>query len=763
MDNILHESSDTEEEPKSYDTELLPPPDHPEVGRRVFEILAKILDDKDSQGVAKRCAYYYKLRRNKHWKDPGKPGLVTANLLHAHRTRVVNTLTDNNPTFNITRVGNTSEEMADKFDNVIPIIEHWWNETEQQSIFQSSVDNGETYGVTIEKSVFNPELEKELGEVETVLVDLLYFGLYPVECMEVQKAEAALHFYRMSIREARRKWKDKAGEILPDREVMKEIGDDRRTITGGRGGSGRTWFTTVSDTIYQMGGGENSDTTGEDDQCLIVECYVKDYSMVKVEEVNAIQEEGVEKEEITITHKPAYKGNIRCVTSCNMGQLVLSDRDNPSINPDLPEELAKMTYLWDKFPFSVTQSITDTSTLWSPGDNEQLEGLQMEVNKTLSQLTTFKNRAMKLVIKNPGTSGVPDESFTNKSTTIVKPKNAQESRAVDYMNPPPMPLEIRSMYDIYKDLFMLVSGDFELERAQSTGREVIAYKAIAAMLEHAATMQRGKIRNYSKMIRERGRMAFSLIQNWYDSERTFPFTNPETGKDEVKSIKGTDLILPIKLSVVSGSTMPVSKVQERDEAISLYKLPNSPIDDEELLKKLGWTDYRTVLKRKKMGPFGTFLQILGKIGVPPQILGLFSQLQQADPEKLQKSVEAGEVPTFQQMVSGMGPDEKEGPTEIEAAEAKMKLAQAENAQANAALTKEKIITERIIQMVKATGIKLDEEALKNERAKLVKEMEDSKAKFKMSKTMAFGRNKSPEQGAYRERGMQSNNDLGARE
>ncbi len=94
-----------------------------------------------------------------------------------HRQRTVNMLTDNSPTFNVTRMGEAGDE--DVFLTLERLARHWWIEQEQQAVLEKSVINGETYGVAVEKVIFDPDLEYGLGEVRTVAVDPFRFAVYP--------------------------------------------------------------------------------------------------------------------------------------------------------------------------------------------------------------------------------------------------------------------------------------------------------------------------------------------------------------------------------------------------------------------------------------------------------------------------------------------------------------------------------------------------------------------------------------------------------
>lgn len=692
--------------------ELLPPEGDPNVGYAAFSILAEIIEDKESHGLIDKWNRAAELTRNKHWKQKsGQPGLVTANLLFAHRQRTVNMLTDNNPTFNVSRLGGEADEGFS--DKVLKLAEFWWGDQEQQSVFEKSVGNGEESGACVEKAIFNPDLEMG-GEVEILNVPLFNFGVYPVETTDIRKTDAIVHYYPMSVREAMRKWPDKADKIRGDADVLKEIGDLRREIAGAgfkKGGYNTTYnegtssfamkfpFQFAANTmrkILNMVGG-----TEQGDKLLMLEIWVKDYT--KVPDGEPFEQDDV----VVQAYKSKYSGNIRMVQTCNAGQVVLSDRNNPSINPNIPEEKSINSYLYDKFPFSIAQSITDTVSIFGMSDYEQLEQLNIEVDKTMSQLTTFKDKSSRLKVINPKDSGVPNDHFTNMPG-ILNPVNAMVGQGIRYMENPPIPAELVNVLDIYQNLFFIIAGSFDFEQAKEGGKDVIAYKAIAALIERASTFLKGKIRNYSKLIRERGRMYISLAQNWYTEERWI--TYDDGGETETMPIVGTDLLFPAKISVVSGSTMPRAKVQEREEAIALSQM--GKIDDEELFKRLDWPDRKNLIKRMRQGPIGMFLEKLGEIGMPPALIQIMQGISQMDDKALDREMKEGSIPDMRQVLIGVLSGQQPPNPKLE------------KAQAEVALINAKIQTEQVNQMVALSGVQLDTESIKQNWVKIAAMIKD---------------------------------------
>ena len=746
---------------------MLPPEDDPYVGYKIFEILDEILEDKESMGLPAKWRRSYELVKNKHWRNSTKSvSLVSGNLLFSHRQRTANLLTDNNPTFNVVVVGNPeeSEEIRTKLHRT---ADFWWRDTEQQEMLEKSILRGETNGCAIEKVAFNPELEAGLGDAETVSVDPFCFGVYPVDA-EIQKAEAVLFFTSMTVFQAKRRWPDKAEVITADDAYLDELASDRREISGMKSaGEPASYFGTFSGIIKKVASALSTSTMGErdNDSLLVVECWTKDRTQ-ETKSRNKADVDGIGRPaEVREEFEGAkYPGFIRCIITCNGGSVVLEDKPNPSINPELPDEQARLTYLYDHFPFSRVPSLTDPENNWGSSDLEQLEGLQMEIDKSLSQFTTYKDRAARLKIINPKDSGVDNKEFSNASG-IIRPISQMIAQSIRYMESPPPPADLLKSIEIYADFFYKVAGTFDLDQASTPGKNVIAYKAISALLEQTHRMVRGKERNYSRLIRERGRMYLSHVLNWYTEDRVI--TNEgDDSKPATEAVRGTDLVAklagPIKFIVVSGSTMPVSQVQKREEALTLFTA--GAIDQTELLKTIEWSDPHSVVKRMQAGPIGAFIGKLKAIGVPDFMLQVFAQLGQMEDKDLQKAMEKGAVPTFEQLhqflmqaLSGQQKPEQPDPAMEEAkdkrektlAEIKEIAAKIQKLQAETKLIEAKSGTEQVDQKAKLAGIQLDVENMKIERAKLVKEFES------MGKMPDRG-----DPGRYNERGMKSNNKEG---
>lgn len=732
---------------KHINTELLPPDDKPKkVGKKIFWILSEILAYKETQGLPAKWVKGYELAKNKHWKTKSsKKPLISANLIGMQRKRSVNMLTNNNPTFNVTRFADENIASEEQVQMVLHTSENWWAQQEQQAVLEESVLNGETYGCTVEKVVFNPELEFGLGEVETEILEPFHFGTFPTKTKDVQKCDAVLHYRPMTLREVRRIWPDKADEVKSDSEYIQKLQDTRKEVAGGKG-KGMDFFGTIAGVVKHFINEATGGGSDEEEEVLVVECWCKDRS--EAEDVQVVlDEEGVAIEE-RVTY-PKYTGHIRRVICCNGGEVVLEDRDNPSINPELPDEAAQQTYLYDKYPFSLTCSNKDNVSPWGLADFEQLEGLQAEIDKSLSQFTLLKDRASRLKIINPANSGVPNDNFTNMPG-ILNPTNEQVGNGIRYMDPPEIPGDLLQGIELYRDFFYTVAGTFQLEKAKSSGSDVIAYKAIAELVEQAAIMEKGKIRNYSKMIRERGRMYLSHAQNWYTEERYISYEEDED--TQAATVTGPELIIPAKLAVVSGSTMPRSEVQKREEAIALAD--KGHLDTEGLLRAIDWDGRKDVLKRLRQGPLGYLAEALGKMGAPEQFQQFVVEMGQMEPKEVEKMLEDGgeDLPSIQEL---MQPGAEEQLSAKDNAEIAKIQAEIEKIRTEIAKTNEEIRASQVEQRVKAEGVGLDWEKLGLEKFKAYTEAANKKKELDNQEITKTADKKG--QGPYREKGMQSNN------
>jgi hypothetical protein len=754
--------ADKPRQTRTKPTALIPPEGDPGVGKAVFDCVEKIIKDKDEKGLSWWWKRSYELIRNKFWKQSSdKYVLATANLTYTHHERVVNQLTDHEPTFNIIPIGEgVDDQNEDKYDTMLKSADYWWRETEQQDTYDDSVRNGEMYGTPIEKYVFNPDLSEGLGDAEAIPIDPFHFGFWPLNAKKASKCQAMFHYRPMTVSEVKGTWKDKAKDVISDKQLLDKLGEERRGVNPlGNDAHTKGYSATFSGTAKMISNRNADGKEDEEDLVVVAECWVFDHT--RVSESTEVDGKRAEKSSLK------YKGGIRRIVTCNMGDVILSDEDNPSINPNIPEELARMTYLYHNLPFGVSASIKDTTTLWGRTILEQLYPLQADINVTLTQLKTLKDKSARRKLVNPKTSGVSSGQLTN-ATGIIEPTNSIEGQGIHWLNDPGIPADLVSHLEMLKGLFFLVSGAFDMDQASIGGQEVVAYKAINALLERSAQINRDRQRNYDKLLRIRGRAFLSLMQNWYTEERFISYE--KDGKTQSLKVKGPDLIVPAKLMVVSGSTLPISISQRREEAVMLFD--KGLIDDQECLKRLDYPDYMNVITRKRQGAYGELLRRLGIMGVPEQILGVFNEIATMDVKDFTRAAETGKLPSFPALIQAA--QGKENPKDIvelqkgqaeaselvakaqkSQADAQKSMAEVKKVEAEIQLIIEKMRSEVFGRMVQAEGVKLDWKKLDQEAAKIVNDMEIGRKSLNQTAQESFM--KGNDQGPFRDRSLKSDN------
>jgi hypothetical protein len=122
-------------------------------------------------------------------------------------------------------------------------------------------------------------------------------------------------------------------------------------------------------------------------------------------------------------------------------------------------------------------------------------------------------------------------------------------------------------------------------------------------------------------------MWLSHAHNWYTEERIF-FVDGPAGTKESGMWVGKEAIIPINFQVVAGSTMPQSRLQQREEAKELQS--QGVIDIRETLERLDWPNAQEVIKRMELGMLGPLMERLDALGVDDEIIGMINRIANMD-------------------------------------------------------------------------------------------------------------------------------------
>lgn len=628
--------------------EPLPEEGSEKLGPFIWKKFMICKQEKDRLNLHSKWMRNYELKRGRHFKTTNsKWPLVPINIFYIVVSRTKAHLTDSKPRFEIVAHDEQAAEQAPIMNSA---ANNWYKRTMQLKNHSDSIDNGETYGSTIEKMQFNPELEGRKGDIESVINDP--FKMFPWPGVrDIQKMPHFFELEVMEVEEIERLFPEAKGKIQPDMQFSTNtlIGKERETVKAGTLANHRAQDNLPNN--FAPSGGKPS-VLGIN-RAMVIMDWMKDFTEVEEEEDRPVTQmdsnvgsdtfgqeiETGEVEKVKTGRKfPKYPGNIRMVIIANEGRTVLWDVPNPSINPTLPLEQVENTYLFDKIPYLKTDSNTDTSNFWSFSVIEQIEILGKEINKKISQVAAYIDKTVRPTLIMPETCGIPDHMISNLPGQKWRPVNHTVSKFIRYMEIPSLP---RDFY-VYIELLLRLVDNITGIQDVTEGRKpkgISAASAIIALQEKAQTMFREKIRNYDMALEEKGRMWISLAQNWYTEERKIRLSGKalEEQGSPFGDFQGTKMQGEFTFEVVPGSTLPKSLFVRLEQSVQLFNA--GAIDQKALLEAFDWPNVGEVIRRMSLGQLGLLLERLQIMGFDNQTLQLIQQigsLEEKDFNKLAK-------------------------------------------------------------------------------------------------------------------------------
>ncbi len=597
---------------KDWDLTQLPPEGDRDVGPFFYELWENAAAERERLGLADRWMQNHKLFRGDHW-DSGKKGMwskeaarkVTVNLFFANATRTVANLTAAEPESEVVEVHSpdapytpASLSSTALSNALTTYMRRWWNETEQARSLTRSAMNMEIYGISVEKAVWDADKSR----MDSVVVDPFAWFPAPGYVDDINDLPYIAHAYAMRTDEVERLFGVEGIEADDVYSVLGEEREDNRPIHAGtRRGSGNFPGNYAPITHPAI-----KDPDYREKRALVIELWIRDHATVTEEvQVGVDLESGerlVEKVE-----RPKYPGGIRVVTLTNGGRTVLADRGNPNINTALPENVARHSYLFDRFPFTKMNSYEDSTSIWGFSAAEQVSDLNLKINELISRIANYLGRLMLPTLILPKDSGITLDQLNNRPGLVLQPISSMAAQQIRYLTPPNLPSNFLDLLHTYLNMYDKVSQIQDVDRGQAPG-QVIAASAIQALQERGAVLQRAKIRSIDYMVRERGRAALSYFQNFgLEAE-------PLEMGSEMMQLRGVDLAgRRIDYVVESGSTIHRTTAQIQEQAERLYEV--GAIDRQALLEAINFPKWKQVVERVGEGQLQQALQVLQQAGL----------------------------------------------------------------------------------------------------------------------------------------------------
>ena len=597
---------------RDFDLKHLPKEGSDEVGPFFWRKFEEAMSEKDRLQIPERLLYSYRMFRGAHWGEERKAKVkkkdrMTINLLFANIQRTVANITAKAPVAEVVDLDGNKDQ-ADEM--LSAQVKKWNNESESAKTLASSVLNMETYGITIEKAVYDPDTETS----SSVLVDPFAFAPAPGYYEELNDCPYLAHAYPMPVEMVESLFDVEPGKVEGE-ESLAELGKDRednRPIPAGTRVGTQNYPGNYTDTQHPA-----SESMSRRAPALCVEIWVRDRTTEKIEQPVIDPETGemmideTTGEPITmVIEREKYPGGIRVVTMTNRGRLVLADRPNPNINPAIPREITSKSYLYDHFPFYKANSYEDTTSIWGFSAAEQVGDINQKFNELLTRLSSYLNRVTLPPLIVPKDSGITLSQINNKPGLVLQPTSTAVSSGIRYMQVPNLPSNFFEALNWYVEMFDRVSQIEDADRGVAP-QGVIAAQAIVALQERGAVMMRAKIRAVDYLVRQRGRCAISFFQNFGQQTKSVDV------QGDTYVIRGIEFAgRQFNYIVESGSTVARTTLQTQEQAMALYD--KAAIDRRALLETLNFPGWKEIVERAGETQLDQALQILIDAGLDEQ-------------------------------------------------------------------------------------------------------------------------------------------------
>jgi hypothetical protein len=310
-------------------------------------------------------------------------------------------------------------------------------------------------------------------------------------------------------------------------------------------------------------------------QILVLECWMRDYTYIDVEEHDSNTGLQVKKK------KRAYPRG-RVITVAPQFNVVLSDKQNP--------------YRDGKFPFVFLKDYDIPHEFWGRGDVEQLLSPQFYINELNNAIIDNAKQTANVPWVIDKNSGIPYGGLSNRPGLVIRKNPGTE---VSRPSPPAMPSYIQGKVDELKFDIETIAGVHDVTQGRNPSG-ISAAQAIMALQEAGQARIRLKVRIMEQALSELATMWYSRMQQFWTEDRFVRVTDSNGGY-VMEEIKRDDLKNDFDVMITAGSTMPINKNALLDMMIRLSQtgaedgLPM--IDREALMEFVPLAGKQEVLER----------------------------------------------------------------------------------------------------------------------------------------------------------------------
>ena len=314
------------------------------------------------------------------------------------------------------------------------------------------------------------------------------------------------------------------------------------------------------------GNGENSRI---DNQVLVTEMWMRDWTSVDIEE----DEDGNPKK---------MKGSIRVITCAPELGIILSDVMSP--------------YDDDEMPFVMYKCYDIPGKFWGDGEAKRLISPQTQMNELNNAIIDNAKSSANMPWIVDKNSGIPKGKITNRPGLVIRKNPGTEVRREQ---PPSMPAYLQNIIENFKYDIEQISGVHDSLKGNSE-KGVYTAQGILSLQEAAQARIRIKTSDLEITIANIGTKIFHRIRQFMTED----FFVAKMGDDRLpvfKEIKKDSLKEEYDIRIQAGSTSPQNKSAMFDLMIRLAQTPAEDglpmVDRQAVLQYMPGFDAKAILNR----------------------------------------------------------------------------------------------------------------------------------------------------------------------
>lgn len=456
-----------------------------------------------------------------------------ANLMYSIKEKLVSLLVEGIPELEFLERNPNHTEFAVQMDNY---FRHEWERHNWMAALVIALDEAIKHRTGWLKVYWDVRADGGRGAVRVEPVSNYDLFLHEGAMIRDGKLASKYIIHRMdkSRNEVIGQWK-----VDPSGEFQKHLGQQT-----GRQDPSRPFLDSVRDEAHSMRGGMSSSQSRpprhaeRKEVFQVYECHYQDDSLVK--------SQGVDSTESAMLRYPAG----RVLIECN-GHL-LHDGPNPA---------GFCMFV----PFSVDPSV---DAVYGPSIINQLAGMQMALNKCISQMIEHTERCSNPVLKISSLS-----KSLNQDSDIGKPGSRivtmENEGGAAWLDPPALGIEVKELFAMMIELMENISGVHEVSQGDtSPARSGIAIERLQAA---AATRSNLRSINFDQGLKTFARNVCSLFLDYENEDRQYRFLDEDSMMERHGTFNAKSMVTPTRRDKIAQLQDQMVAVRQDYMNIALYR------------------------------------------------------------------------------------------------------------------------------------------------------------------------------------------------